>query len=458
MAAEARLGNSGARRAGAADGSRHLGKLARTEQVDRETFKQIFRDCWNAFKAFAPRYDTEYYDTVVHKMLDCGEPEKMGYVRYLCFNCGETRTIGFSCKSCFCLACGRVYADRWVDFIGRRLLPGVTYRHIVLTVPECLRLWFYRDPALLSPLIRCGNACLNDVFAAVSKTRLKIGTVIVLQTAGRPAKYNPHLHILVTAGGISAKDDRWVQVDDIPFKLLHRKWQYHLLSMLRCEVRNPAVERAIDHCWRNYPKGFVAYIQPGEVPSGGKGLAQYLAKYLVSPPISVRRIESYDGKSVRYWYRDHKTHKIEHVTLPVLRFVGRMVQHILPKGFQRIRYYGLHGHRCYDTIRAKLAVLTQTRQQSTPSAGYRVIPRKSFAQLFLQAFDSDPLLCPVCRSRMELECLWHPKRGKFRDYFYDHLGEPVHVKRPSDHPSGRHVDRGPVDVPQRMVSLPLPFM
>jgi hypothetical protein len=119
----------------------------------------------------------------------------------------------------------------------------------------------------------------------------------------------------------------------IPFEVLHRKWQFHLLSMLREIIPDSNIEKDIDRGWRQYPKGFVAFVDKGEVPPGGQGLATYLAKYVVSPPISVKRIEQYDGDTVSYWYRDHKTGQIEHATLPSLRFIGRMVQHILPKGF-----------------------------------------------------------------------------------------------------------------------------
>ncbi len=110
--------------------------------ISKETFKQIFRDHWPFFKERHRRYDTPYYETVIQKMLNCGDPETMGYLQYRCTRCGETRRIAFTCKSCFCLSCAKGYTDRWVDFIGRRLLPGVTYRHIVLTVPESLHRFF----------------------------------------------------------------------------------------------------------------------------------------------------------------------------------------------------------------------------------------------------------------------------------------------------------------------------
>ena len=382
--------------------------------VDNSTFKQIFQDHWLEFKAVYPRFDTPDYNEAVQKMLDCGDPEKMGFVQYRCMSCGETRRIAFSCKSSFCLSCAHVYADRWSDFIGRRLFSGVTYRHTVLTVPDFLHPWFYRDPTLLSPFMRSGQACLKDIFHASTGVQLDIGTIIVLQTAGRSGHYNPHLHILHTAGGLDPQG-QWKSVRYIPYEIMHKKWQYHLLTMLRQHVSNPAIEKDLDRAWNNYPKGFVAYLQPGDVPPGGQGLARYLAKYVVSPPIAVRRIEQYDGPTVRYWYQDHKTESIQHETLPVLRFIGRMVQHILPKGFQRIRYYSLHGNVRYEKVRQQLERLLPTETPPDPR-GYRVLPRKTFSQLFLESFGQDPLLCPRCSQTMERELISHPDYGIIRDY------------------------------------------
>ena len=384
------------------------------EGIDKYTFKQIFEDHWDDFKAIYPRYNTPDYNTIVQKMLECGDPQKMGFIQYRCLSCGETRRVAFTCKSNFCLSCAKVYTDRWAEFIGRRLLPGVSYRHVVLTMPDFLHTWFYRDPTLLGLFIRTGNACLRDILRTCTGVDLDIGAVIVLQTAGRSGHYNPHLHILVTGGGLDPKG-QWTPVSFIPYEMMHRKWQYHLLTMMRQNVSDPDIEKDIDRAWKNYPQGFVAFLQPGDVPPGGQGLAQYIAKYVVSPPISVRRIEQYDGQTVRYWYQDHKSGTIQHETLPVLRFIGRMVQHILPKGFPRIRYYGLHGHVRYKKMRQHIAQVLPSDTTPDPK-GYRVVPRRPFAELFRKSFGKDPLLCPRCGDNMELELIYHPLYGIIKDY------------------------------------------
>jgi len=418
--------------------------------IDKDTFKQIFRDHWNMFTAGNPlRYGTGYHDEVIQKMLGCGDPEKMGFAQYRCTSCGETHRVAFSCKSSFCLSCAKVYSDHWVDFIGRRMFPGVVYRHIVLTVPDSLRLWFYRNPeVLLSPFMRAGHACLLDVLKTCAKgVDLDIGSIVVLQTAGRPGIYNPHLHILLTEGGITP-ENRWKSISYIPFDLIHRKWQYHLLNMLKENIPSPRMEQEIDQAWKKYPKGFVAFVEKEKVPPGGEGLAKYLAKYVVSPPISVRRIQDYDGKTVRYWYKDHRSGQIEYEALPALRFIGRMVQHILPKGFQRIRYYGLHGNVRYRKVREQLAGILLAKTPTSPGS-FRVLPRKPFEQLFFESFGRNPLLCPRCDKPMELELIHHPDYGTIRTY-------ELYIEKQPEQP---HAIRGsPLQRTQPVVQLPLPFM
>jgi hypothetical protein len=426
-------------------------------QTDKDTFRQIFRDHWDTFKVRYPRFDTPDYNSAVQKMLDCGDPEKMGYVQYRCLLCGEIRRIAFTCKSSFCLSCAQPRMTQWADFIGRRLFPGVTYRHFVLTTPDFLRRWFYQRPELLSDLMRTGYACLKEIFEVTTGMPLDIGCAMVLQTYGRSGEYNPHLHVLVTAGGLTP-EGTWKTVRFIPYELMHRKWQYHLLGLLRQDVDNPRVEQDIDRGWKNYPKGFVAYLQPGDVPPGGKGLAEYLAKYVVSPPISVRRLEEYDGQQVRYWYEDHKTKAIEHATLPALRFVGRMVQHILPKGFQRIRYFGLHSNTRYQQIREQLAALLPGKGPSDPR-GYRVLPRPEFTQLFLATFGREPLLCPRCETPMDLELVYHPDYGILKEeQLFDDGVSDGRTESNSSAVATEDACGDAVAYSLGLVQLPLPFL
>ena len=166
-------------------------------------FKQIFADHWEEFKRLYSLYDKPYYDDLVEKMLNSGNPKKMGYIEYRCIHCGqETRIVSMSCKCSLCLRCGKVYVDDWVNQISKMLYEGVIYRHIVLTVPEVLRDIFYNHAELLGAFMRCASKCLDDYFSCVSRKKIKGGYIEVLQTHGRNGQYNPHLHIIATSGGL----------------------------------------------------------------------------------------------------------------------------------------------------------------------------------------------------------------------------------------------------------------
>jgi len=102
----------------------------------KNVFKQIFVDGWAIFVQRYPRYAA--MDEVVQKMLGCGDPAT-GHALYLCPDCQERHVVAFSCKSQFCLSCARVYGQTWVETVQEMLHPGVTYRHLILTVPEALR-------------------------------------------------------------------------------------------------------------------------------------------------------------------------------------------------------------------------------------------------------------------------------------------------------------------------------
>ena len=113
---------------------------------DWNVFKQIFVDHWQGFKQFRPRYDTPDYNRLVDKMLDCGNPDKMGYIEYRCLDCGQGKhLVSMSCKSSLCLRCAKVHVDNWVSQISKALHEGVSYRHIILTMPDMFRIPFYQN-------------------------------------------------------------------------------------------------------------------------------------------------------------------------------------------------------------------------------------------------------------------------------------------------------------------------
>ena len=386
-------------------------------------FKQIFADHWDQFKQDHPRYDRIYYDGLVQKMLACGNPEQSGYFEYRCQDCGQGKhVVAMSCKSALCLRCAKVYVDNWVSQVSHMLHGGVIYRHTVLTVPAMLRpTFYYNADVLLSPFMRCGVQCMDDFYGQLSGQRLKGGYIVVLHTHGRNGQYNPHLHLIATSGGWDPQSERWVHLEHLPYALLNKKWQWYTLTMLRQSLDIPAVHRLVDACYRRYPKGFIAQVQKGDVPTRYHSLATYLAKYVVTPPISVRRIDRYDGHRVTYHYRSHRSERVEYETVDVSTFIGRMVQHVVPKDFKRIRYYGVQATKTF----AKLKPMIQAalaRVQHVVKGAVKIIAPMTYRQRYHQSTGRDPLRCPHCHGEMAVWRIWHPTYG----FIYD---EATAIKR-----------------------------
>lgn len=386
---------------------------------DQNIFKTIFIEHWDSFKQKRPCYDTPQYTVPVQKMLDCGK-ESGGYSEYRCPYCGfDSFRVGFSCKSCFCLSCSKVYVDEFVAQVSKLLHLSVYYRHIVLTIPEQLRKPFYsvRDNGkLLSALMKTGHQCLEDVVSVVLRKQLKIGTIVVVQTHGRSGHYNPHLHIIMTSGGINESTRSWFDLRYFNYEIIHKKWQYHLFSMVKDWFKTPEINRLIDELWKIYPNGLVANVSKGEVPDGGAGLARYLAKYVASPPIAVRRIISYDGSNVTYWYNDHKTKSRRVETVSAEVFIGRMVQHIMPKGFQRVRYYGLQATK---TFKKWMSVILEGMKAfgRAVKGTYQIIRVKKYKARYLESGVRNRWSCKYCGNELMLWEIWHPNYGMLFDEY-----------------------------------------
>jgi hypothetical protein len=391
-----------------------------------------FADGWAEFKHNHPRY--EAVDEVVRKMLGCGDPAN-GHAVYLCPECQARHQVAFSCKSLFCLSCAKVYGQQWVATVQEMLHPGVAYRHLILTLPDQLGTLIYQHaPAVLSGLMQAAHAAMDEVVAQTKRQAVRLGYIVVLQTAGRSANYNPHLHVILTDGGLRA-DGTWQRLGYVPYDMLHRLWQTHVLEMIATRlVGDVRAQSLVAEMRQRYGKGFVAHLQ-GNVLPRMKRLTRYLVKYVVSPPMALSRIVAYDRArgTVTYWYRDHLSQG-KKITQTVSRetFIGRMVQHILPKGFQRIRYYGLQASCTLKKVRAQLLQLLEVvEQQALPLPDTVPVRGPLYRERMHTAFGRDPLRCPRCGGEMWLWQIWHPHYGVVYDEL-EHMKQGAYerVERP----------------------------
>jgi hypothetical protein len=388
--------------------------MTQPEQA-KTVFKQIFADGWAAFTQRHPRYAT--VDEVVQKMLGCGDPAK-GHALYLCPDCLARHVVAFSCKSTFCLSCAKVYGQTWVETVAEMLHPGVKYRHLVLTVPEALRPLIYQHAVpLLEGLMQAARVAMDGVVRQAKRQAITLGYIVVLQTAGRSARYNPHLHVLMTDGGLHA-DGTWQSLGYVPYDLLHRLWQEQVLALITARLPGDAqAAQLVAEMRRRYPRGFVAHLQ-GDVLPRMRQLTRYLVKYVVSPPMALSRILAYDRAQgrVTYWYRDHLSQGKRTVeTVDRTTFIGRMVQHILPKGFQRIRYYGLQATCILAKIRQKVVAAVQGVVQQVIAGLGAPRRRRRYRERLQATLGRDPLVCPRCGTTLWLWRIWHPRYGILYD-------------------------------------------
>ena len=380
-------------------------------------FKAIFSDHWSAFVAKHARYNCAYYQREITKMLDCGS-EATGFAVFECLSCGQGQhKVHFSCKGKACPQCGKRYARESMTKIAARLLPGVSYRQVVLTLPAQLRIKFYNHPQqsrLYSQFMMLAQQCLEEmIHTKFGCKSLKIATIVFIHTHGRNGCYNPHLHIILGEGGFNSQKSQWLQftfLDYVPLRLL---WQKHLLNFINTEFGE--LNGLVDKLWRDHPKGF--YAHPGnnkKVPTKHyKGLLRYLTKYLASPPIGVSRITAYDNGQVTYDYKSHRTKAIQYECVDVEAFIGRMVQHILPKGFQRVRYYGSQATASFKKWYEVIARITGDLVDAMVS----YVNRLRYADFFEEVAGRNPLSCAYCGEEMELTRLFHPVKGFFYDIF-----------------------------------------
>ena len=183
---------------------------------------------------------------------------------------------------------------------------------------------------------------------------------------------------------------------------------------------------------KKYDKGFVATIQSGTVPMNSRNLVKYISKYLCRPHISLKRIRKYDDLTgeVEYEYSSHRTKKKEVERVGILTFMGRLLQQILPKGFQRIRYYGLQATKNQERLKFVVAksignFFLAVREKDSSD---KVKKNLYYRDLVAIWWRKDPFQCSSCGGTMELARIWKPVKGfvfsVFRDMFGKDIGPP----------------------------------
>jgi len=296
---------------------------------------EVLRRHWPAYERRFGAKLLPSHRHAVHCILRCRTPALGGQV-YRC-ECGRVEYSYHSCNHRSCPRCGQADTTEWLARQRQKLLP-VPYYLVTFTVPaELRRLIRSHQKRLYSALLRESAHAVQDVARTHKNLGAQIGLLAVLQTWARDLHYHPHVHCVVPAGGLSANGLRWVRPQDpdyfLPQAMLARRFRTRFRAVVRAALPDAcAVIPA--RVWRT---NWVADVQP--VGSGEPAL-KYLAAYVYRTAFRAERIVADDGQRITFLYRDGTTGAMRRMRLPAERFLHRFLQHVLPRGLQRVRSFG----------------------------------------------------------------------------------------------------------------------
>jgi Putative transposase/Transposase zinc-binding domain len=325
-----------------------------------------------------------------------------------CEDCTHTVIAYNSCRNRHCPKCQGAAAKKWLVERQADLLP-VAYFHVVFTLPAAIADIAYQDKAAIYDILFTASAETMIAIAADPKhLGARIGITAVLHTWGSAMTHHPHVHMIVPGGGISADGSRWVSCRPnffLPVQVLSRLFRRLFLAKLRAAHQAGRLKFFGVHAHLDDARAFTAFLAPlrkaewvvyAKKPFGGpQAVLAYLSRYTHRVAISNRRLISADETGVTFKWKDYRIEgpgRYKTMTLPPHEFIRRFLIHVLPRGFHRIRHYGLfaNANRAINIARARelLAVPPHTIKPNTAEAVEvdepRVLPRP----------------CPCCGGRM----------------------------------------------------------
>jgi hypothetical protein len=323
-----------------------------------------------------------------------------------CDHCKALKISYNSCRNRHCPKCQCLDKERWLEARKNDLLP-VRYFHVVFTLPEPLRPMALRNQKVLYQILfRASSQTLKELTQDPKHLGAEIGFIALLHTWSQTLIDHPHLHCIVTAGGLSPDGKRWIPGKEdffLPVKVLSRLFRGKFLAYLKKAYDKGQISfpGRISHLKEQNELGALLnalYGQEWNVyckPSfrDAETLMEYLGRYSHRVAISNNRLVKIEGNQVTFTYRDRNDNdQIKLMTLDASEFIRRFLLHILPDGFVKIRHYGILSTRNRKTKLPRCMRLLGVYQQQHN----REKPRLPWQDLLERITGVDPRICPYC--------------------------------------------------------------
>ena len=326
-----------------------------------------------------------YVKRTLSALLRCRTSSLGGHVDK-CNECGHIRISYNSCRNRHCPKCQNTQREAWVESRKQDLLP-VPYFHVVFTVPDKLNSLFIQHPAVLYNLL---FASTWETIAQFSYTKLhaETGMVAILHTWGQNLSLHPHVHCVVPGGGINFKG-QWKQVKTSEngkvflFRVENLSTVFRAKFISGLEKKLPQEEQFICDLHKTE---WVVYSK--EPFAGPEQVIEYLGRYTHKVAISNHRLLNVDETGVRFSWRDYRDNNVKIMPLEGTEFLRRFCQHILPRGFVRIRHYGLLSTARREQLREL--------QQAFGVAAPKIREKKHWKDVCREHLNYNPDICPQC--------------------------------------------------------------
>jgi len=308
------------------------------------------------FKQYAHAYEDKHklcssqrkaYDAIMH----C-RTAALGSHQSVCDNCGYKKISYNSCRNRHCPKCQYIKQLLWVDKLKNRLLP-TRYFHIVFTVPEFLNKLFYiNQRACYDMLFKASSYAIQKTACNPTFLGAQSGNVSVLHTWGQSLNYHPHIHTLVPAGGIDPDGQEWINASKkffVPVKALSKIFRAKFYELLQQAITKktlviPQQDVSLYGAFKSLKKMVYRELWNVHIKKTFKGAGQvisYLGRYTHRVAISNNRLLSMSNNMIQFRWKDYRDNRQKIMELDVLCFIRRFLQHILPCGYYKIRYYGI---------------------------------------------------------------------------------------------------------------------